>query len=120
MVHRCPEGGAGELVNFTGVLTSLVHVTRTENRLVVNATGTLRLSGEGLSTGDRYLFRDVFASTENQYLFNGQLAHTAAGITAIIAPGPGNNTLFHLQVHFTRNANGEITVDVVNFGVECK
>ena len=87
---------------------------------VVNATGNLRLSGEGLSMGDHYLLRNVFASTENQNLFNGRLSHTAADTTASIAPGPGNNTSFHLQIHFTRNANGEVTVDVVNFSAECR
>ncbi len=86
----------------------------------MNGTGNLRLMGEGLSTGDRYLFRDVFASTESQYLFNGQFSHTAADNSAIIAPGPENNTMFQLRIHFTRNANGEVTVDIVKFVVECR
>ena len=117
----CAAGGAGELVALSGTLHVLTHVTE-------SPTGNLHLkahfqpqgvSGVGLTTGDKYQGTGV---TQRQTNINGPLPFTDTFINnfRIIGQGPDNNFTVHQTIHFTVNANGEVTAEVVNTKVECQ
>jgi len=115
----CAAGGAGELVELTGNLHDLFTVTfdaRGGFHLSVldNPQG---LSGTGFTTGDKYQ-----GTGETRSNFNGTvgLEETYVNNFKIIGQGPGNNFLVHENLHFTVNANGQVTAFVDNFSVECK
>ena len=117
----CVNGGAGELVDFTGVLSGVVHVTRNNGSLHVSYSGTSRLEGVGESTGQQYRFRDTFASAENQALVGETLSYTSAFTTVITTAGPQNNLLAHGTRHLTIDPNGEFRANFDNFSFsECK
>lgn len=117
----CVNGGAGELVDFTGVFSGVLHVTVNGTRFLSSVAGTSRLEGKGESTGAPYHFRDVFASSQSQSLLNEQLSFTSNFTTVITTAGPGNNVLLRGTSHLTRDPNGEIRVnfDNISFG-ECR
>ena len=48
------------------------------------------------------------------------MAITTVNVLRLIGPGPGNNLLVHTNLHFTVNAGGETTADVVHSRVDCK
>lgn len=115
----CAAGGAGELVELSGDLHALFHVT-------LDGSGGFHakshfqpqgVSGTGLTTGDKYQGTGV---TQDQ--FNGKVGFefTFVNNFRIIGQGPGNNFLVHENFHVTVNANGEVTAFVDNFRVECK
>jgi hypothetical protein len=70
-----------------------------------------------LTTGDRYA-----ATGETQDTFNAHagVEYTFVNNFKIIGQGPGNNFLVHETYHYTFNANGELTVELDNFSVECR
>ncbi len=117
----CVNGGAGELVNFTGVFSGVLHTTVTGTRFLSSVAGTSRLEGVGESTGNQYRFRDVFASSQSQSSLNEQLSFTSSFTTVITSSGPENNILLRGTSHLTREPSGEISVnfDNISFG-ECK
>ena len=115
----CANGGAGELVELTGDLHDLFHIT-------LNARGGFRvvfhdnpqgISGTGLTTGAKYqgtgVTRDSFGGTAG-------FEETSVNNFRIIGQGPGNNFLVHDNFHITVNANGTVTSFHDNFSVECK
>jgi len=78
------------------------------------------LSGEGLSSGDKYQGTGV---TQETYHVRGDSlpsTHTYINNFRFIGQGPGNNYLVHETWHMTINANGEVTAYVDNYSVECK
>ena len=114
----CVNGGAGEVVAFSGVFSARFHLTRTGNRYVISTSGVIRLQGQGESTGNRYQFRDIFTQSEIQSSFNGQFSSTTSFTVLITGPGKGNGVRSRLTRHVSRNANGDITADVDNFRFE--
>jgi hypothetical protein len=115
----CAAGGAGELVELTGDLHDLFHVTLTPNggfrfSFVGNPQG---VSGIGLTTGAMYqgtgITRDNFGGrvgSEETFINNFR----------IIGQGPGNNYLVHEKLHITIHPDGTVTSFHDNFSVECK
>lgn len=114
----CVNGGAGEVVAFSGVFSARFHVTRTGNRFLMSTSGVIRLQGQGESTGNTYQFRDIFTQSEIQSSFNGQFSSTTSFTVLITGPGKGNGVRSRLTRHLSRNANGDITADVDNFRFE--
>jgi hypothetical protein len=116
----CANGGAGELVDLTGRLHDLFHVTRhSDDRLTVKILDQPQgVSGVGESTGDRYRGTGVSQTT----ITNGRFGSTFTHIDnfRIIGPGPGNNFTVHVNTHITVNANGTVTVEVDHVKVECQ
>ena len=117
----CANNGAGEPVLISGTLHILQHQTLSD-------AGNLHIkvhfqpqgaSGVGLVTGDEYRATGV---TQEELNLNGPLPFTDTFINnfRIIGQGPDNNLLVHQTIHFTINANGELTADVVNTSVECR
>ena len=117
----CANGGAGEVVALQGDLHILSHVTvsNSGNVHVKVHFQPMGISGQGLTTGDKYQGTGV---TQEQFNSNGPLPITDTFINnfRIIGQGPGNNFLVHATFHITINANGDVTSVVDNFKAECK
>lgn len=117
----CANGGVGEFVVLSGTLHTLIHET-------VSSSGNIHtslhfrpqgVSGEGLVTGDRYR---ATGATNQQMNFNGPLPITQTFTNNFHVRGQGrdNDLMIHQTVHFTVNANGELTAEVLNTRVQCK
>jgi len=118
----CAAGGAGEIVDLTGPLHTLITFTINGN----NVSGTAHfqpqgLSGTGETTGDKYQATGVTKDTSFKVSFqNGQAQQTFVNNFRIIGTGPGNNFLVHEVTHITINANGIATVLHDNLSVICR
>jgi hypothetical protein len=117
----CAAGGAGETVDLTGPLHTLITFTISGN----NVSGFFHfqpqgISGTGETTGARYQATGVTQESFKNSLQNGQVNETFVNNFRIIGQGPGNNFLVHETLHFTINANGAVTVSHDNFSADCK
>jgi len=118
----CAAGGAGELVDLSGPLHTLITFTINGN----NVSGTAHfqpqgLSGTGETTGDKYQATGVTKASSFKGSFqNGQFTQTYVNNFRIIGSGSGNNFLVHEVLHVTFNANGTVTVFHDNFSIDCK
>jgi len=117
----CAADGAGEIVDLTGPLHTIITFTINDN----NVSGFFRfqpqgISGTGETTGEKYRGTGVTQESFKTSLQNGQANLTFVNNFRIIGPGPGNNFLVHETSHFTIDANGTVTVSHDNFSVDCK
>ena len=118
----CAAGGAGELVDLSGPLHTLITFTINGN----NVSGTAHfqpqgIAGIGETTGDKYQATGVTKNPSFKGSFqNGQFTQTYVNNFRILGEGPGNNYLVHETLHVTFNANGTVTVIHDNFSVDCK
>jgi len=117
----CAAGGAGETVDLTGPLHTLITFTINGN----NVSGFFHfqpqgISGTGETTGAKYQATGVTQESFKNSLQNGQANETFVNNFRIIGQGPGNNFLLHETLHFTINADGAVTVSHDNFGADCK
>jgi len=114
----CAAGGAGELVELTGTLHDLFHITADGNGgfHVKQHDNPQELAGPGLTTGAKYQGNGV-----TQQEFNAKAGETQTFINnfRIIGQGPGNNFQLHENFHITINANGDLTASVDNFSADC-
>ena len=117
----CADGGAGELVDLTGPLHTLI--TFTVNGNSVSGVAHFQpqgLSGVGTTTGDTYHGTGVTTDHFRGSLVNGQFTETFVNNFRIIGQGPGNNLLVHENLTITLNANGDLTVFHDNLSIECR
>lgn len=117
----CAAGGAGEVVDLSGPLHTLISFTINGN----NVSGYFHfqpqgISGIGESTGAKYHATGVTSESFKNSLQNGQANSTFVNNFRIIGQGPGNNYLVHETMHVTINADGTVTVFHDNFSVDCK
>jgi hypothetical protein len=117
----CAAGGAGEIVDLSGPLHTLISFTINGN----NVSGYFHfqpqgISGTGESTGDKYNATGVTLESFKNSLQNGQANFTYVNNFRIIGQGAGNNYLVHETMHVTINADGTATVFHDNFSVDCK
>jgi hypothetical protein len=118
----CAAGGAGELVDLTGPLHTLITFTINGK----NVSGLAHFQPQGIvgigeTTGDKYQATGVTKDTSFKFSFqNGQAQQTFVNNFRIIGSGPGNNFLVHEETHITINANGTVTVFHDNFSINCK
>ncbi len=118
----CAAGGAGELVDLSGPLHTLITFTINGN----NVSGTAHfqpqgIAGTGETTGDKYQATGVTKDTSFKFSFqNGQAQQTFVNNFRIIGTGPGNNYLVHEVAHITFNADGTLTVFHDSFSIDCK
>jgi len=119
----CVGGGGPELVELTGELHDLFHVT-------ISSSGRLSLkvhdqpqgvSGVGLTTGVKYQATGVTQEMTHQNQVTGfPFNDTFVNNFRLIGQGPGNNFLIHDNLHVTVNADGTLTSYHDNFSVECR
>ena len=117
----CAAGGAGETVDLTGPLHTLITFTVNGN----NVSGFFHfqpqgISGTGETTGAKDQATGVTQESFKNSLQNGQANETFVNNFRIIGQGPGNNFLVHETLHFTINADGAVTVSHDNFSADCK
>jgi len=115
----CANGGAGELVDFSGILHDLFHVTLNGNQTVLKFHDQPEgLFGVGEITGDKYKATGVTQETTRI----GVVGVTDNFINnfKLIGQGPGNNLLIHENIHVTINGNGTLTATHDHFTAECK
>lgn len=115
----CANGGLGDVVDLSGRVHRVEHVTETENgyHIVLHANPT-NVVGIGRRTGDRYQANGVFNLSLN--VGPGETA-TVRDVFQLVGPGPNNNlTITFRDYHYTINANGELVVlKEEAFSVEC-
>lgn len=117
----CAADGAGEVVFLSGDLHSLVHTTVNGNRVTFrSANHPQGISGTGLTTGDTYQATGITQEVSTGSLVDGQFSDTFINNFRIIGEGADNNYLVRQSFHVTVNANGELTVFVDNFSVDCR
>ncbi len=115
----CAADGDGEYVFFSGILNR-VSVTTIDN------TGSFHtqldfqpqgIRGEGLTTGASYQWTGA-----TQASFNGQVGYENTFINnyRLIGEGTNNNLLIHQTFHATVQPDGEVTIVVDDYSVECK
>ena len=117
----CANGGAGEIVDLSGKIHTLITMTINGN----NVSGKVQsqpqgVSGVGQDTGDKYQGTGATQSKFKGSLNNGQFEQTFVNNFRVIGQGRGNNLLVHVNLHVTINANGDATATVGNISVECK
>ena len=117
----CAAGGAGETVDLSGNLHTLITETINGN----NVSGVMHfqpqgVSGTGETTGLKYQATGVTSTSFKMSLQNGQANMTFVNRFDVIGQGPGNNFTVHETAHITFNADGTITVMFDNFSIECK
>ncbi len=110
----------GEWVYIEGPLHILSHVTINNNTIVIkNHYQPQGISGSSES-GVPYRAVGVSQEIYKGTLANGQASYTSINNFRIIGQGPGNNYTVHTTIHYTFNANGEVTAEVLNNKVDCK
>ena len=117
----CAAGGAGEVVDLSGPLHTLISATVNGN----NVSGYFHfqpqgISGTGETTGAKYQATGVTLQSFKASLQNGQANLTFVNNFRIIGQGPGNNYLVHETMHLTINADGTLTVLFDNLSIDCK
>lgn len=117
----CAAGGAGEVVDLSGPLHTLLSFTMNGN----NVSGYFHfqpqgISGTGETSGEKYQATGVTRESFKSSLIKGEANSTYVNNFRIIGQGPGDNFLVHETLHFTVNANGTATVFHDNFSVACK
>jgi hypothetical protein len=115
----CANDGAGELVELSGTLHVLTHVT-TDDQGGLHVKQHFQpqgISGVGLTTGDKY---QGTGATQTEFNATAAFEQTSVNNFRIIGQGPDNNLLVHATFHVTVNANGDVTTVVDNFSVECR
>lgn len=115
----CANGGLGDVVDISGRVHRVEHVTENANgfHIVLHANPT-NVKGVGRRTGDVYQANGVFNASFN--VGPGE-TQTVRDVFQLIGPGPDNNlTITFREYHYTINANGELVVSNVEaFSVEC-
>ena len=117
----CAAGGAGEVVDLSGALHTLITETINGN----NVSGKQQaqpqgVTGIGESTGLKYQGIGVTQTNFKMSFQNGQANQTFVNRFDIIGQGPGNNFILQETAHITFNANGTVTVFFDLPIVDCK
>jgi hypothetical protein len=117
----CAAGGAGEVVDLSGPLHTLISETINGN----NVSGHYHfqpqgIAGIGETTGATYHATGVTQQSFKSSLQNGQSNLTFVNNFRMIGQGPDNNFLVHETLHITINANGTVTAFHDNFSADCK
>ncbi len=117
----CANNGAGELVDLSGDLHTLISATINGNK----ASGSedfqpQGINGVGETTGAKYHAVGGTRTSFDVSLQNGQGNQTFVNTFDIIGQGPGNNLKVQEVAHVTFNADGTITVLFDKLSVTCK
>jgi hypothetical protein len=108
----------GEDVVLAGDYLWEVHGTVTETgpyhaHYVIAYQG---VEGTGQTTSDRYRFA---GASQQAYDWNGAEQYTLISQIRLVSPGSASDLVITFHVHFTTNANGEVTTDSYELTTEC-
>jgi hypothetical protein len=116
----CANGGTGELVELSGNLHALEHITTSEtgNVTVRSHFQPQGVSGVGLTSGTKYQATGV---TQETFTTGGPFpfVDTFVNNFRIIGAGAGNNLTIHQTLHITVNANGVVTTTEDHGEIRC-
>jgi hypothetical protein len=113
----CANGGAGEVVDVTGTVHRVFHVTENANGFHITLhANPQRVVGTGRRTGDTYQARGIFTLHQNVVAGATETIHDTF---QLVGQGPDNNLTLRQTSHITINANGELTVVNQDFSLEC-
>jgi hypothetical protein len=108
----CANGGAGEVVHFTGTILGVSSGTTdgSGGSHAISVEVEQGVSGVGETTGKRYVehFVNLFFNTTGSGGF--PLVSTQQLIYRVDSAGSGVDSLIRIRNHTTINANGETTV----------
>lgn len=117
----CAAGGAGELVDLSGSLHTLITFAANKNHVAgYSHFQPQGISGVGETTGDKYQATGVTLESFGVSFQDGHATVTFVNNFRIIGQGPGNNYLVHDTEHITFNANGTLTVFHDDFSAACQ
>jgi hypothetical protein len=112
--------GCTEEVFVEGTLNTVTHTTTDANGgSHVAGQFNFQGQGEGVSSGDNYVFHSQFNVSEN---FTDALTTTFTRTFQIKRQGsatPGDDATFKSVFHVTVNAQGEVTAEVASFEEVC-
>jgi hypothetical protein len=115
----CANGGIGEVVELSGTLHDVFHVTGDGNGgfHVKTHDSPQGISGAGLTTGMKYNATGV---TQEEFGIKVGQHDTFINNFRLIGQGAGNNLLVHDNFHISVNANGVVTSSHDHFTLTCQ
>lgn len=117
----CANGGAGEVVELSGNLHVLEHITISQSgRVTVRSLFQPQgIAGVGTTTGTKY---QATGGTQETFTASGAfpVVDTFVNNFRIIGSGTGNNFTVHETVHVTINANGDVTTTHDSGTIDCR
>ncbi|HEX8281886.1 MAG TPA: hypothetical protein VF588_00800 [Pyrinomonadaceae bacterium] len=117
----CANGGAGELVQFSGEVLVVNHFTFNDNHTtIVSRVQPQGISGVGLTTGDTYHINGGSRLTTTFQSDGTGSTLALLNITRLVGPGPDNNLLLLQHIQMTFNNDGELTSSQASFSSDCK
>jgi len=117
----CGNGGNGENIHYSGPLHVIIRGTFNDNAGTVHFSQQPQgITGVGSVTGDKYIITTNNEETVTGSFINGRFDDAFVSNVGIHGPGPDANYHGHYTFHYTYNANGEQTVYIDNFTVDCK
>ncbi|HEY7635493.1 MAG TPA: hypothetical protein VH763_08120 [Gemmatimonadales bacterium] len=115
---ECANGGAGELVDFSGTLNDMIQVTLKGNQTFVTFHDEPEgIFGVGMTTGDEYRATEVTRETTRVGIVG--LTDSFVNHFTILGRVPGNNLLIGEDVHVTINGNRKLTAVHDHFMATC-
>jgi hypothetical protein len=104
----------GEDVSFQGTVSGVEHTTidAAGGNHSVGHAGELRATGVGLTTGQLYILTGGTQDTAGLFSSDGPIAITTVFTINYISQGGGPNYRQVEVVHLTRDANGDVVLDV--------
>lgn len=115
-----PNPCTGEDVTVSGYFQVVFHITEDANggiHVAVEGNAS-QVSGVGTS-GTKYRATGGFWEEFNVPA-GGAIDYTLVDVINLISQGSGDNFAFHVTLHFTVDANGNPTAEVVNISAECR
>ena len=117
----CGNGGAGELIDISGTMSRLFHLTIDDSggTHLVLQEANLRLQGIGEITGNKYQF--IRVGTKTFEVNSGGLPITATFESnfKVISQGSDSDDLAHILSRITINENGNTTTEIEKISVVC-
>jgi len=115
---ECANGGAGELVDFSGTLNDVIHVTLKGNQTFVTFHDEPQgIFGVGTITGDEYRATKVTRETTRVGVVG--LTDSFVNHFTILGQGPENNLQIGEDVHVTVKGNRKLTAAHDHFTATC-
>jgi hypothetical protein len=111
---------AGEMIDITGTLHSVNHVTEREDG-TLHANSTFHLvgvKGIGQTTGEHYVIPAVSTNVVN-FVQPGQIVASTVDISLVIGKGQMPNQVATATIHFVVSPEGEVKVESIHMNFQC-
>ena len=117
----CANNGNGEYVKLYGyVHFTNANVVNNNHFTLVTHTNPNEVSGEGLTTGDKYVASGGGHQVYSGSFINGQSIATGSTTFRFTGSRPGNNLMIEFKAHVTVNTNGEVINELLEIKNTCK